>query len=87
MILSDEQLQVRDAIADFCRHEIVPKAAQWDREHHFPREVHQALAALGCYGVMVPQEHGGAGLDTVCLALILEEIGAADGGTSTAISV
>ncbi len=87
MILSDEQQQVRDAIADFCRNEIVPRAAQWDREHHFPREIHQALAGLGCYGVMVPQEYGGAGLDAVCLALILEEIGAADGGTSTAISV
>ena len=87
MILSDEQQQVRDAIADFCRNEIVPKAAQWDREHYFPREIHQALAGLGCYGVMVPQEYGGAGLDAVCMALILEEIGAADGGTSTAISV
>ena len=87
MVLSEEQQQVRDALADFCRNEIVPKAAQWDRDHVFPKDIHQQLAALGCYGVMVPQEYGGAGLDAVCLALILEEIAAADGGTSTAISV
>ncbi|MBU3725715.1 MAG: acyl-CoA dehydrogenase [Burkholderiaceae bacterium] len=87
MILSDEQQQVRDAVADFCRNEIAPRSAQWDREQTFPKEIHRQLAELGCYGVMVPQEYGGAGLDAVCLALILEEIGAADGGTSTAISV
>ena len=87
MLLTEEQQQVRDAIADFCRHEIAPRAAQWDREHTFPKEIHRQLAELGCYGVMVPSTYGGAGLDAVCLALILEEIGAADGGTSTAVSV
>jgi alkylation response protein AidB-like acyl-CoA dehydrogenase len=86
-VLTSEQQQIREALADFCRHEIAPKAAQWDRDHIFPRDVHRQLAELGCYGVMVPEEYGGAGLDTVCLALILEEIAAADGGTSTAISV
>lgn len=86
-MLTSEQQQIREALADFCRHEIAPKAAQWDRDHIFPRDVHRQLAELGCYGVMVPEEYGGAGLDTVCLALILEEIAAADGGTSTAISV
>jgi alkylation response protein AidB-like acyl-CoA dehydrogenase len=49
--------------------------------------VHQGLAALGAYGICVPEELGGAGLDYVSLALVLEEIAAGDGGTSTVISV
>jgi butyryl-CoA dehydrogenase len=64
-----------------------PHAAQWDREHHFPREAHQGLAALGAYGICVPEEFGGANLDYLTLALVLEEIAAGDGGTSTVISV
>ncbi|HZF86500.1 MAG TPA: acyl-CoA dehydrogenase family protein, partial [Burkholderiaceae bacterium] len=48
---------------------------------------HQGLAALGAYGICVPEEHGGAGLDYLTLALVLEEIAAGDGSTSTAISV
>ena len=61
--------------------------ARWDKEHHFPKEAHQGLAALGAYGICVPEEFGGANLDYVTLALVLEEIAAGDGGTSTAISV
>ena len=86
-MLTDEQIQIRDAVAEFCRKEIAPKAAQWDRDHTFPSDTHRQLAAMGCYGVMVPEAYGGAGLDSLCLALILEEIAAADGGTSTAVSV
>lgn len=86
-MLTDEQIQIRDAVAEFCRKEIAPKAAQWDRDHTFPSDTHRQLAAMGCYGVMVPEAYGGAGLDSLCLALILEEIAASDGGTSTAVSV
>ena len=53
----------------------------------FPKEAHAGLAALGAYGICVPEEFGGAGLDYLTLALVLEEIAAGDGGTSTAISV
>ncbi len=49
--------------------------------------MHKGLAALGAYGICVPEELGGAGLDYVTLALVLEEIAAGDGGTSTVISV
>jgi butyryl-CoA dehydrogenase len=64
-----------------------PNAARWDREHHFPKEELKELAALGAFGVAVPEALGGAGLDYVSLALVLEEIAAGDGGTSTIISV
>ncbi|WP_374665956.1 acyl-CoA dehydrogenase family protein [Ramlibacter sp.] len=87
MLLTQDQEMIRDAVRDFAREQLWPHAARWDREHVFPREAHQGLAALGAYGICVPEELGGAGLDYVTLALVLEEIAAGDGGTSTAISV
>ena len=87
MLLTQDQTMVRDAVRDFVTEQITPHAARWDKEHHFPRDVHQGLAALGAYGICVPEEYGGAGLDYVTLALVLEEVAAGDGGTSTPISV
>ncbi|MCY1213138.1 Acyl-CoA dehydrogenase [compost metagenome] len=87
MLLSADQEAIRDAVRDFAQAELWPNAPKWDRDHSFPKEVHQGLAALGAYGICVPEEHGGAGLDYLTLALVLEEIAAGDGGTSTAISV
>ncbi len=87
MLLNPDQEMIRDAVRDFAREQLWPHAARWDRERTFPREAHQGLAALGAYGICVPEEYGGAGLDYLTLALVLEEIAAGDGGTSTAISV
>ena len=87
MLLTPDQEMIRDAVRDFVREQITPHAARWDKEHHFPKNVHQGLAALGAYGICVPEEYGGAGLDYLSLALVLEEIAAGDGGTSTVISV
>lgn len=87
MLLSPDQEMIRDAVRDFAREQLWPNAARWDREHHFPRDAHRGLAALGAYGICVPEEYGGAGLDYLSLALVLEEVAAGDGGTSTAISV
>ncbi|BCF87162.1 acyl-CoA dehydrogenase family protein [Paraburkholderia largidicola] len=87
MLLDQDHLMIRDAVRTFVRDAVTPNAAQWDRERTFPADVHRQLAELGAYGVLVPEEYGGAGLDALALALILEEIAAGDGGTSTAISV
>ena len=87
MLLTPDQEAIRDAVRDFSQAELWPHAAGWDREHAFPKAAHAGLAALGAYGICVPEEDGGAGLDYVTLALVLEEIAAGDGGTSTAISV
>jgi alkylation response protein AidB-like acyl-CoA dehydrogenase len=87
MILSDEHQMIRDALRSFSQERLAPQAARWDREHHFPKEELQELAQLGAFGVAVPEQYGGAGLDYVSLALVLEEIAAGDGGTSTIISV
>ena len=87
MLLNQDQTMIRDAVRAFAQTELWPHAARWDKEHHFPVEAHKGLAALGAYGICVPEEFGGANLDYVTLALVLEEIAAGDGGTSTAISV
>jgi alkylation response protein AidB-like acyl-CoA dehydrogenase len=87
MILSEEHQMIRDALRSFSQERLAPQAARWDREHHFPKEELQELAQLGAFGVAVPEQYGGAGLDYVSLALVLEEIAAGDGGTSTIISV
>lgn len=87
MILNSDQRQVRDAVRDFAVQELWPHAAAWDKAHTFPVEAHKGLAALGAYGICVPDDLGGAGLDYLTLAVVVEEIAAGDGGTSTAISV
>ena len=87
MLLSDDHRAIQDAIRTYVQEQIAPHAARWDKEHHFPAEQLQGLAALGCYGVAVPTEYDGAGLDYLALAVILEEVAAGDGGTSTVISV
>ncbi len=87
MLLTPDQEMISDAVRDFAQQELWPNAARWDKDQTFPHEVHKGLAALGAYGICVPENLGGAGLDYLTLALVLEEIAAGDGGTSTAISV
>ena len=87
MRLSTEQTLIRDSVRRFALDVLVPGSARWDREKTFPREALRGLAALGLYGVCVPEEWGGAGLDHVSLALALEEIAAGDGACSTILSV
>ncbi len=87
MLLSDDHRAVQDAVRAYVQDQIAPHAARWDKEHHFPADELKGLAALGCYGVAVPTEYDGAGLDYLALAIILEEVAAGDGGTSTVVSV
>ena len=87
MLLTEDQRLIRDAVRAFAQEQLWPHAPAWDKAHAFPAEAHQGLAQLGAYGICVPEEYGGAGLDYLTLALVLEEIAAGDGGTSTAISV
>jgi len=87
MLLSEDHRAVQDAVRAFVQDQIAPNAARWDKEHHFPAAELKGLAELGCYGVAVPAEYDGAGMDYLSLSLILEEIAAGDGGTSTVVSV
>ncbi len=87
MLLSEDHLAVQDAVRTFVQAEVAPHAAAWDKTHSFPKAALRGLAELGCYGVAVPADQGGAGLDYLALAVILEEIAAGDGATSTIVSV
>ena len=87
MWLSEEQSLIRDTLRAFAQERLVPNAARWDREHHFPRAELSALGELGALGVVVPERWGGADLDYVSLAVALEEIAAGDGSVSTIVSV
>ena len=87
MLLSDDHRAVQDAVRAYVQAEIAPHAAAWDKSHQFPAAQLKGLAALGCYGVAVPAEWDGAGLDYLALSLILEEVAAGDGATSTVVSV
>ena len=87
MLLSEDHQAVQDAVRQYVQAEIAPHAAAWDKSCQFPAAQLRGLAALGCYGVAVPTEYGGAGLDYLALALMLEEIAAGDGATSTIVSV
>jgi len=86
MILDDDHRAVQEAVRAYVQDRIAPNAAAWDHDAHFPKDELQGLAALGCYGVAVPAAYDGAGLDYLALAVILEEIAAGDGATSTVVS-
>lgn len=87
MILSEEQTLIRDSVREFAREQLLPHAAQWDRDAKFPHAALKAMAELGLMGMTVPEQWGGAGIDFVSLALALEEIAAGDGACSTIVSV
>ncbi|MFM8766259.1 MAG: acyl-CoA dehydrogenase family protein, partial [Rubrivivax sp.] len=87
MLLSEDHLAVQEAVRQFVQAEVAPHAAAWDKSHEFPKAALRGLADLGCYGVAVPTEWDGAGLDYLALSVILEEIAAGDGATSTIVSV
>jgi butyryl-CoA dehydrogenase len=72
---------------DFARAEIAPKAAELDKNSRWPEEIVAKMADLGFMGMAIPQEHGGAGLDTLSYALAMEEIAAACASCSVIMSV
>jgi butyryl-CoA dehydrogenase len=87
MRLTEEQRLIQDTLREFTRERLAPNAGEWDRNSTFPAQALKELAGLGCWGMAVPEQWGGAGLDYLTLAIALEEIAAGDGATSTILSV
>jgi alkylation response protein AidB-like acyl-CoA dehydrogenase len=85
--LSHDQREIQALTRDFARAEIEPNAAQWDRDHHFPRDLFTKLAELGLMGACVPEEYGGAGADFLSYILVLEELSRADAGVGVTVAV
>ena len=85
--LTDEQREIRDLARRFSDEIISPRAADWDRERRFPREVANQLGELGLLGVCVPEELGGAGADFLSYVLVIEEISRGDAGLGVTLAV
>ncbi len=85
--LNEEQRMIRDVARNFAQKEIAPRAAHFDEAGEFPFEIVRQMGALGLMGIEVPEQYGGAGLDTLSYALAVEEIARADVATSTILSV
>jgi len=87
MALSEEQVMVRDMARSFAAEQLAPHAATWDRDAIYPEEAVRGMAELGLLGMIVPEDWGGSGADTLTHALALEEIAAGDGACSTIMAV
>ncbi len=85
--LTEEQRLVQKTAADFAKNEVLPRAAEIDREHRHPKELVARMAELGFLGIAVPEQYGGSGLDTLSYALALEEVSRACASTGVIMSV
>jgi alkylation response protein AidB-like acyl-CoA dehydrogenase len=85
--LTEEQSMARQAVREFAQNEIAPVAREYDEAEKFPRKQLEGLAELGLLGMIIPEEYGGAGFDTVSYALALEEIARADSSVAVIVSV
>jgi alkylation response protein AidB-like acyl-CoA dehydrogenase len=85
--LTPEQREIQALTRDFAAERIEPHAAEWDRDHRFPRQLFTQLAELGLMGVCVPEEYGGAGADFLSYILVIEELSRADAGVGVTVAV
>lgn len=87
MILSEEQRQIRDMARLFAAERLRPFAADWDRDHRFPKEAIAEMGAAGFFGMLVPETYGGSNAGVLSYVLAIEEIATGDGACSTIMSV
>jgi butyryl-CoA dehydrogenase len=85
--LSDHQQLIRNTVREFMEAEIRPRVKEWERTEHFPLDAIKKVGGLGCCGMLVPEEWGGAGFDTISYVLMLEEVARVYTAMSTALSV
>jgi len=86
-LLTDEHRMLRDAARDFAENEIAPIAAEFDESGNFPYETIKKMGEMGFMGIEVPEEYGGAGMDTLAYVLALDEISKVDASHGTIMSV
>jgi len=85
--LTEEQRAIQATAREFAQRELAPYSAAWDRDAHFEPSIIGKLGALGFLGMMVPEEYGGLGLDSLTYVVALEEIAAVDASTAVLVSV
>src|SRR5579859_4774767 len=85
--LTDQQKLIRDTVRQFMETEARPRLKELEREEKFPLEIIKKLGEMGCCGMLVPEERGGPGLDTVSYVLMIEEVARVYTAMSTALGV
>ncbi len=84
--LPEQHRILRDTVREFCEREVKPHARQWDAEERFPSELVPKLAELGLLGIRIPEQYGGAEMDTLAYAIAVEECARVDGSLSLTIA-
>jgi alkylation response protein AidB-like acyl-CoA dehydrogenase len=84
--LDESHLQIQRMVRAFCEEEVRPHARRWDEAGEFPHATVRQLGELGLMGVNVPEELGGAGLDMLAMAVIVEEIARCDGSLALTVA-
>ncbi len=84
--LSEHHELLRTTVREFARSEVLPHARKWDEEERFPKEIVPKLAELGLLGIRIPEEYGGAGMDTTSYAICVEEIARIDGSLALTVA-
>jgi alkylation response protein AidB-like acyl-CoA dehydrogenase len=85
--LNDEHRMIKDTAREFATKAIAPIAAAFDESGEFPIETIKKMGEMGFMGIEVPEEYGGAGMDTLAYVMALEEISKADASHGTIMSV
>ncbi|HRL11414.1 MAG TPA: acyl-CoA dehydrogenase family protein [Aggregatilineales bacterium] len=87
LALTDDHRELQKAVRRFAQERIAPIATEFDESGEFPLETVRAMGAMGLMGIEVPEEYGGAGMDTLAYVLTMIEIARADASHSTVLSV
>ena len=82
---TDDQRLIHQTVREFAASELRPHARRWDADGVFPRDLIPKIAALGLWGMTVPPEYGGAGVDMVSAALAIEALAWGDGGIALSV--
>ncbi|MFQ5658385.1 MAG: acyl-CoA dehydrogenase [Candidatus Methylomirabilales bacterium] len=85
--LTQQQQLFQEIVREFAKKEVAPRAAEVDEEAYFPAETVRMMGKLGLMGVTIPEAYGGAGADTICYAIAVEEISRACASTGVIMSI
>jgi alkylation response protein AidB-like acyl-CoA dehydrogenase len=84
--LDEAHREIQRVVREFCEREVKPHARRWDETGEFPREVVRQLGELGVMGISVPEEFGGAGMDALAVAVVIEEVARHDGSLALTVA-
>jgi alkylation response protein AidB-like acyl-CoA dehydrogenase len=84
--LPESHEMLRKVVREFCDAEVLARAHDWDEAERFPHEIIPRLAELGLLGIRIPEEYGGAAMDTLAYALVVEECARVDGSLALTVA-